>query len=201
MSDNHAAMSQSALEQALSEAFPVLYHRLNSRYRDPQLAEEVSWDCLTQAFEQWREDPGYFTRHDLTAWSSRRANWRAVDRLRERGRHSPLPEEHPQEEDQYPAAFARATRTDPEEERIAADRVRAWEALQTLDERDRYLLTEHFYESTSDQVLGRELFGDDASVQAVGLRVWRLRQKALGRLQEKLLEAGIDAEDWGGQAV
>jgi DNA-directed RNA polymerase specialized sigma24 family protein len=202
MTENRSeAMSQATLERALNEAYPVLFHRLNSRYHDPQLAEEVSWDCLTQAFELWQVDPGYFIRHDLTAWSSRRANWRAVDRLRDRGRFTPLPEEQPLEDDRPAAVFSAATQTDPEDERLVVDRVRTWEALQALDERDRYLLTEHFYESTSDQALGAELFGDEASPQALGLRVWRLRQKALVRLQKQLLEAGIDPEDWGGQAV
>jgi len=199
MTDNHSkAMSQAALEKALGQTFPVLYHRLNARFHDPQLAEEVSWDCLTQAFELWQQDPCYFTQHDLTTWSTRRANWRAVDRLRERGRHPPLPEERHLEEDQHRFAV---TDSDPEDERISADRIRTWEALQALDERDRHLLCEHFYEATSDQALGAELFGDAATAQALGLRVWRLRQKALGRLEEKLLEAGIDPEHWGGQAV
>jgi DNA-directed RNA polymerase specialized sigma24 family protein len=197
---NNDIMNQAALVRAVNEAYPVLFHRLNSRYHDPQLAEEVSWDCLTQAFERWREDPGYFVHHDLTAWSSRRASWRAVDRLRERGRHVPLPEEQLSDDDR-PAAFAEAARTNPDAERVALDRARTWEALAQLDERDRYLLSEHFYESTSDQALGAELFGDTASPQALGLRVWRLRQKALGRLEQLLLDAGVDPEDWGGQAV
>jgi DNA-directed RNA polymerase specialized sigma24 family protein len=195
------SMSEAALVQALNEAYPVLFHRLNNRFHDPQLAEEVSWDCLTQAFERWQEDPGYFTDHDLTAWTSRRACWRAVDRLRERGRHTPLPEEHPLEEDRHPAAYSEATRIDPDAERVSVDRARAWEAMQQLDERDRFLLSEHFYEAASDQALGAKLFADASSPQALGLRVWRLRQKALGRLEQQLLDAGIDPEDWGGQAV
>jgi DNA-directed RNA polymerase specialized sigma24 family protein len=202
MNENHAeSMSQSALERALTEAYPVLFHRLNSRYHDPQLAEEVSWDCLTQAFEVWQKDPGYFAQHDLTTWSSRRANWRAVDRLRERGRHTSLPEEHALDEDRPSLTPGESVRTDPDAEGVAVDRARTWEALQGLDERDRYLLGEHFYGGRSDQSLGAELFGDDASAQALGLRVWRLRQKALGRLEERLLDAGIDPEDWGGQAI
>jgi DNA-directed RNA polymerase specialized sigma24 family protein len=200
MADNdHESMTQAALVQALNEAYPVLFHRLNSRYHDPQLAEEVSWDCLTQAFEVWRADPSYFTHHNLTAWSSRRATWRAVDRLRERGRLSPLPEEHGPED--RPALAVADPRSDPEAERIALDRVRTWEALEGLDEQDRYLLAEHFYAGRSDQSLGAELFDDDASAQALGLRVWRLRQRALTRLEQRLLDAGIDPEDWGGQAV
>ncbi len=202
MTNHHAEpMSQAALERALQEAYPVLFHRLNSRYHDPQLAEEVSWDCLTQAFELWQEDPGYFSHHDLTAWSSRRANWRAVDRLRERGRHAPLPEEQGLDDDRPAVGLSEASREGPDAERIALDRARTWEALQGLDEQDRHLLAEHFYDGRSDQSLGAELFGDTASAQALGLRVWRLRQKALGRLEERLLDAGIDPEDWGGQAV
>jgi DNA-directed RNA polymerase specialized sigma24 family protein len=194
------AMTQTALVQALHRAYPVLYHRLNSRYHDPQLAEEMSWDCLTQAYERWQEEPDYFVHHDLTAWSSRRAGWRAVDRLRERGRHGPLPEEHPGDDDRSSGGL-HAAQTDPEAERVASDRVRVWQAMQQLDERDRDLLVQHFYESTSDQALGAELFGNSASAQALGLRVWRLRQKALGRLEQLLLDAGVDPEDWGGQAV
>ncbi len=199
MSDNpRHVMTRQALEQAVREAFPVLFHRLNNRYRDPQLAEEVSWDCLTQAFELWHRDPGYFSQHDLATWSSRRAGWRAVDRLRERSRHAPLPEEHPCDEDH---CFSGIACTDPDAERRAADRARTWEAIQQLDERDRHLLLASVYEGRSDQSLGAELFGETGTAQARGLRIWRLRQKVLARLEHLLVEAGIDPEDWGALAV
>src|SRR5262245_47023200 len=87
-------LTDRAFEKAIAAALPVLCQRLTRRYGDEQLAEEVSWDCLTQAYEVWRADPDYFANRDLTAWSSQRASWRALDRLRERGRFAPLAEEH-----------------------------------------------------------------------------------------------------------
>jgi DNA-directed RNA polymerase specialized sigma24 family protein len=203
MSDHRAveprSMTLQALEHAIEEAFPVLYQRLHSRFRDPQLADEVSRDCLSQAFELWRDDPTFFLSHDLTAWSSVRANWRAIDRLRVRSRRARLPDENPYEDDR-PVATA-SGRFDPHADRVAGDRLLTWEALNRLDEIDRLVLIGHYYDGRSDQDLGTELFGETGSLTARGLRVWRIRQRAQARLRDLLLAGGVEPADYAGQAV
>lgn len=192
-------LSRRALERAIEEAYPVLFHRLHRRYKDPQLAEEVSRDCLSQVYEQWLADPTYFARRDLTSWSSTRANWRAVDRLRARQRVAALPEERAQNDDR-PLTTA-DPRHEPDAVRLREDCRTAWEAIARLDERERKVLIGHYYEGRSDQDLGAELFGASGTRTALGLRVWRLRQKAQARLRDLLLTSGVDPADYAGQAV
>jgi RNA polymerase sigma factor (sigma-70 family) len=199
MIDHNAVMSREALTRAVEQAFPVIFQRLERRFRDPQLAEEVSRDCLSEAFERWQKDPAFFTHHDLTAWTSTRAGWRAIDRLRQRNRHATLPDEHPTDENR-PLATG-LSRFDPDAEQRLEERRRTWEALQLLDELDRRVLIGHYYDGRSDQDLGTELFGESGTLTARGLRVWRLRQKAQARLRDLLLAGGIDAEASSGQAV
>jgi len=191
-------MNLESFEHAMDEAFPVLYQRLYGRFRDPQLAEEVSRDCLSQAYELWLEDPAYFETHDLTAWSSVRANWRAIDRLRQRGRFAPLPDESPY--DDRPVATA-SPRPDPHNDSRMQDRLLTWEVLSRLDELDRKVLIGHYYDGRSDQDLGTELFGQVGTVTARGLRVWRIRQRAQARLRDLLLAGGVEPADYAGQAL
>lgn len=202
MSDRRAVenryMSQKAFERAIEEALPVLFQRLSSRFHDPQLADEVSQDCLSQAFELWLRDPTYFLTHDLTAWTSVRANWRAIDRLRTRSRHSPLPDENPY--DERPVATA-APRLDPYHDAQARDRLATWEAINRLDELDRRVLIGHYYDGRSDQDLGTELFGQEGTVTARGLRVWRIRQRAQARLRGLLLAGGFEPGSYASQAL
>jgi RNA polymerase sigma factor (sigma-70 family) len=198
MIDHNIVMSREALTQAVELAFPIIFQRLERRFRDRQLAEEVSRDCLSEAFELWQKDPAFFTHHDLTAWTSTRAGWRAIDRLRQRNRHATLPDEHLSGD--RPLATG-LSRFDPDAEQRLEDRRRTWEALQLLDELDRRVLIGHYYDGRSDQDLGTELFGESGTLTARGLRVWRLRQKAQARLRDLLLAGGIDTEDYSGQAV
>ena len=191
-------MSPQAFERAIDEAFPVLYQRLNSRFHDPHLADEVSRDCLSQAFELWRDDPAYFLSHDLTAWTSVRANWRAIDRLRARSRHAPLPDENPY--DDRPVATA-APRLDRHNDPAAEDRELTWEAINRLNDLDRRVLIGHYYDGRSDQDLGTELFGKEGTVTARGLRVWRIRQRAQARLRDLLVAVGFEPADYASQAV
>lgn len=196
---------RAAFEESLAATYPVLFNRLARRFGDEQLAEEVSQDCLSQAFEKWLAHPNYFATHDLTAWTSRRAAWRALDRLRERGRHRPLPEERPLDDEQERGlAAALAVPQSDEAERVMRDRHLTWEALQRLAPEDRDLLLAWFYDHRSDQEIGSDLFGeDDGTAQARGLRVWRRRQRAQARLKDLLIDVGIDPADWVGshQAV
>jgi RNA polymerase sigma factor (sigma-70 family) len=192
-------MSRPKFEQSVASTFPVVFRRLASRFGDEQLAEEVSLDCLSQAFELWRLDPAYFATHDLTAWASRRATWRALDRLRERSRLRPLPQERP---DDDRAARPALPCREPAEEQALRDRELTWEALQRLGPEDRDILVAWYYDRLSDQEIGAALFGsENGTAQARGLRVWRRRQRAQGRLRDRLIAEGIDAADWGGLAV
>jgi len=193
-------LSRSKFEQSVADAFPVVYRRLASRFRDEQLAEEVSLDCLSQAFELWQSDPKYFATHDLTAWSSRRASWRALDKLRERSRYLALPEENPLDEDGSPRAPVVAAFRTNGTEQARQDRQTVWDELQNLDAEDREVLLSAYYDNLSDQEIGTDLFGDVAGPQALGLRVWRRRQKAQGRLKDRLVAAGVDPADWGGES-
>jgi DNA-directed RNA polymerase specialized sigma24 family protein len=204
MKDNRSeGQSRSAFEELVARAFPVVLNRLAARF-DAQLAEEVSVDSLAGAFEKWLEDPRYFQTHDLVGWSSRRAAWRALDRLRERTRHRPIPDER------------RGDGVEPgwipsipsQDEHIKAERLHdreiAWKCIQKLDPEDRAIITGYYYDRLTDQQLGTSLFGDSASVQANGLKVWRRRQRACARLRVLLLASGIDPGEWsgtGGQAV
>jgi DNA-directed RNA polymerase specialized sigma24 family protein len=205
MTENrNEGIGRSAFEASLAQVYITVYSRVSARFGDPQLAEEVSVDSLAQAFEKWRADPAYFRTHDLTAWSSRLASWRALDRLRERTRLRPLPEEHPVEGEESPAAGPMVSRR----ENAGEDRVRDWEltwkCIQKLDPEDRVILSRYYYDGWTDQQVGAELFGPSASPQANGLKVWRRRQRAHARLRELLLAGGIDPGDWsapGGQAV
>jgi DNA-directed RNA polymerase specialized sigma24 family protein len=188
-------LTDRAFEKAMQAAFPILCQRLTRRYGDEQLAEEVSWDCLTQAYEVWRTDPDYFANRDLTAWTSQRASWRALDRLRERGRFAPLAEEHLDDSENIHAPLI-----DPRDEeaarRLQRDREITFASLQQLDEQDREILERYYYDDCTDQEIGAQLYGEDGSEQARGLRIWRRRQKAHARLETILVENGIDPTDY-----
>ena len=185
-----------AFALSLQDALATVSARLTRRFGDPQLAEEISWDCLTQAYEVWRNDPHYFANRDLTAWTSQRASWRALDRLRERGRHAPLAEEHAGEAGEGVGALIDPSDAEADR-RLTRDRHITWRSLQQLPEQDRRILEGYYYDDRTDQEIGAELFGDEGTEQARGLRVWRRRRKAHERLRTLLLENGIDPTDYG----
>lgn len=187
-------MTTRAFEEALLAALPVVFERLARRYGDEQLAEEVSWDCLTRAFEVWLDDPEYFTAHDLTRWTSNRANWRALDVLRKRSRHAPLGDARGEDADHI------ASLADPREgeaaRRLESEREAVFAGVQRLEEQDRAIVEGYYYDGHTDQEIGGLLYGDEGSEQARGLRVWRRRQKAQAQLRTILVEEGIDPSDF-----
>ena len=183
--------------QTLLAVQPQLYRRLLGQYHDEQLAEEVSWDCVTNAFERWAADPGVFDNMNLAGWMQRLATWRALDLLRARARHRPLPSEHGGEESPRAVLPRRQG-----EGMSAEDRELVWQALEQLPAADRDILTAHYFDGQTDQEVGTHLFGEDGTVEARGLRVWRRRRRAEARLRHHLIDRGIDPVDWGvGQAV
>jgi DNA-directed RNA polymerase specialized sigma24 family protein len=193
---NQIHLGRPTFVQALQAAHPVISQRLMTRYGDAQLAEEISWDCLTHAFETWNEDPSYFENRDLTAWTSQRATWRALDRLRERTRFLPLAEEHNGEHDESVAAVRFEAPDSFGERGRLRDRQITWECLHQLDEEDRLILLGYYYDGLTDQEIGTALYGDEGSEQARGLRVWRRRQKAHDKLRTLLVASGVDASDY-----
>jgi len=187
----HARITEEAFAADLAAVWPVVYSRLAARYGDPQLAEEVSSDVLAHAWEKWAEAPDYFASHDLTAWSTRRGGWKALDQLRQRTRHRPLPEEHAEGSDEASSAIRplwESASREREHEREAL-----WDCLQRLPETERAVLLAHHYEGLTDQELGAVLFGDQGAPQARGLRVWRLRQRAYALLRDVLAREGVGA--------
>lgn len=183
--------------EALQAAYPVLRDRLTRRFGDPQLAEEVGWDCLTHAYELWLARPGYFANRDLLAWTCQRAVWRALDRLRDRGRHTPLAEEHMGEELADAVAGPLLGVLDEEADRQRErDRQRTWDTLQKLDDLDRYILESYYYDDLTDQEIGDRLYGDETTEQGRGLRVWRRRKKAHARLKTLLIEGGMAPSEY-----
>jgi RNA polymerase sigma factor (sigma-70 family) len=194
MADPSERLTDRAFEKALEAALPVIFQRLARRYGDEQLAEEVSWDCLTQAYEVWRADPHYFANRDLTAWSSQRASWRALDKLRERARFAPLAEDHPDDGEPAHAPLI-DPRDDEAARRLQRDREVTFASLAQLPDQDREILEDYYYDGLTDQEIGAQLY-EDGSEQARGLRVWRRRQKAHARLETILVENGIDPTDY-----
>lgn len=195
--------SHRSFTRAYEAAFPVLCARLTRLYGDPQLAEEVSVDCLADAYKVWREDPHFFDEKDLTAWSSQRARWRTLDCLRERARFTPLAVEHSGDGESKSDLLARAPDPDETEEarQRRHDRQVTWDSLQSLDSEDREILESYYYDGETDQQIGTRRYGPAGTDQARGLRVWRRRQKALERLRTVLIKNGIDPADYAPQTV
>jgi DNA-directed RNA polymerase specialized sigma24 family protein len=187
-------MTPRTFEEEIQAALPVVYQRLTRRYGDEQLAEEVSWDCLTQAYEVWRSDPGYFANRDLTRWTSNRANWRALDVLRQRARLTPLAEDRA--EDGETARPLADPRDDEDARRLARDREAVFASIRQLDEQDGLIVESYYYDGLTDQEIGARLYGGEGTDQARGLRVWRRRRKARAQLQTLLIENGIDPADY-----
>lgn len=187
-------MTTRTFEEALQAALPVVYQRLTRRYGDAQLAEEVSWDCLTQAYEVWREDPDYFANRDLTRWTSNRANWRALDVLRKRSRLASLAEEPGDYGESLPTLLD--PRDDEQERRLLRDREAVFSSVRQLDEQDRFIIESYYYDGLTDQEIGTRLFGRNGSEQSRGLRVWRRRRKGHAQLQALVVKAGVDPADY-----
>ncbi|MFO0841085.1 MAG: sigma-70 family RNA polymerase sigma factor [Gemmataceae bacterium] len=187
-------MTTRTFEEALQAALPVVYQRLTRRYGDEQLAEEVSWDCLTQAYEVWREDPDYFANRDLTRWTSNRANWRALDVLRKRSRLASLAEERGDDGETFPTLID--PRDAEEERRLQRDREAVFASVQQLDERDRFIVESYYYDGLTDQEIGRHLFGEEGSEQARGLRVGAAGRRGHAQLHALVVQAGVDAADY-----
>lgn len=197
-STSSVGMSRDQFEAEAEAARPVVVRRVKARFKDEQLADEVTQDCLTDAARRWEVFPTYFVARSLLAWVTQRAYWRAQDRLEGRGRLAPLADEHDGDESddrvKTPEAYAVATP-------INTDREQTWQqvhdALGELDDQDRTIIVLSYFDHLTDQAIGTRLYGaDDGTPQARGLRVFRRRQKAQKLVGEILLARGFDLEAW-----
>jgi RNA polymerase sigma factor (sigma-70 family) len=191
MKERKPIITGDGLIDCLTRARSIVYNSLRSRFRDPQLADEVCQECIGTAYLFHHNDPSYFDGQDVIEWVLRRANWRALDCLRRRGRAVELPEEYAGE---VPVHQGRDQR-DAEGREVC--RQMTWECLQRLPEEERAALVGHYYDGMTDQEMGTLLFGEGLTPQARGLRVWRLRRRACDHLRALLMAEGFDPNDAG----
>lgn len=171
----------------ISVAYPEVFHHVLSLYGDSQLADEVTGDALSRAWQQGQGRPGLFdSPAHLLNWTKQTARWEAVNQLRRRGRLRPLPEGDGA--DDNPARRPlEAGGPGPREQ----ERQLVWDSLQSLPPAERAILEGHYYEGNTDVELGTRLYGDRGTAQARGLRVWRLRQRAEQHLARLLRRGGL----------
>ena len=184
-------------ERLATEALPAIRDHITRRYKDAFLADAVAADSLSAAWAHHLADPTFFDSTDPAVWMGRRANWRALDDLRRRNKTAALVEEHQGDGPEEPARAPDAPAVAPDGAALEALQAFVFDALRSLAAEDRFLLEGMSYDSLTDQALGLAIYGDsDGSPQARGLRVFRRRQKALGRLRDALLERGFDEKAW-----
>jgi RNA polymerase sigma factor (sigma-70 family) len=189
-SQEHAPLWTVTFKEWWSRAYALVYNRLRQRF-DAGLAEEVLVDALTSAWGQGEKQGDYFLSFaHFCNWVRQTASWRARDSLRRKGRLRGLPEEREKAQLDDTARAVRQATAD------ADIRLRLEECLRRLPEQEQLLLTEHYQEGKTDVELGQRLFGETASPQALGLRAWRLRKKALGHLRQLMLAEDIAPEHW-----
>jgi DNA-directed RNA polymerase specialized sigma24 family protein len=178
-------------------ALPKLEQYLFRRYGDRQLAAEAAGEAVSRLWEAWRADPDVFVsdRHMLN-WCKRTGRCQAVDRLRWRNRHRPLPGGGSEGETggRRPAVPRVRLLREPEAEERARDKVLLWECLERLPAADRDLLVGHFWEGRTDAEAG--LPERPGSIQARGLWVWRRRHRLQRQLGRDLVAAGVNPSTW-----
>jgi DNA-directed RNA polymerase specialized sigma24 family protein len=196
MLNNNPMLTLEQFCRQMEDARPVVILRVQARYRDAQLSDELAQDCLVDAWMKWEADPAYFITHSLLAWVTQRAYWRVRDRLDERARFAPLAEEHSADESEdrvkTPEVYATAREPDAEREQV-------WglvhEAIAELPEDDQLLLDEYHWQGLTDKAIGDLCFGtDDGTPQARGLRIFRRRDRAQEQLRDELLARGYDPQ-------
>jgi predicted RNA polymerase sigma factor len=190
-------LTRRQFERLAASAHLIIFHRLARRYRDAYLADSVTTDSLTAAWQKWSEDPGFFSNHNLTNWATQRATWRALDDLRRRSKSAALVEEHQGDESEEPAKAPDAPAIAPEQaaEREMRNQL-VYATIQGMSAEDRFLLEGMLYDGLTDQAMGAMLFGEGSgTAAALGLRIFRRRQKAMARLRERLVRQGFDEND------
>jgi DNA-directed RNA polymerase specialized sigma24 family protein len=154
------------------------------------LAPDAVLDAVARAWEMGGQDGTCFHSLDhLVNWVRQTAHWRSVDSFRQARRRRV----------QSLSAGKSAEVPDPRQSQAARrrwsreDQGTVWGCLQKLPADERAALEGHFYEGLTDIEIGRRLFGPQGGDRAVGLRAWRLRQRAQARLGQLLRHEGVGA--------
>ncbi|MFO0879702.1 MAG: hypothetical protein U0840_20335 [Gemmataceae bacterium] len=179
----------------IEPATHAVFQHLVRLYHDEQLAEEISHDSVSHAFEKVLQDPNFFATRDLLGYIRQHARWRAIDRLRMRGRMVPLQELHDGEEEFRAPSYQTVdfARQQEGEER----RQRVWSSLALLEPEDRFILESYYYDRLTDQEIGAQLYGKEGTSESRGLKVWRRRKRAYERLAgllEDRVTSSVDPE-------
>jgi len=177
----------------IQTAQPIIQQRLLRHFGDPQLAEELSWDSMTKAYQILKEQPDYFVGRNLVNWGTRDATWRALDELRYRNRFVCFASED--EEENYTGGVPHPAVDDTAQVAEQLQQL-VWDSLQQLPkEEHRHVLESYYFDDLTDCEIGAELYGDAISPQAGGLRAYRCRQKAQVELGKVLRQNGYDPEE------
>jgi DNA-directed RNA polymerase specialized sigma24 family protein len=145
------------------------------------LPREAVEAALSLAGEALARKPDYFdSPAHLKNFLRQRGIWKASDGARGRKRWRAAPG----------VDVAELPAREPREPEVC-EVVRA--CLRRLPEAERTALVGHYFEGATDVEVGALVFGVPDPGPAIGLRVWRLRHKALARLRRYLLEAGLGA--------
>jgi RNA polymerase sigma factor (sigma-70 family) len=184
-------MLLNALESAATVGFVGSIQRLLEetvaklvrRWHDEELCEETAWECVLAAYDCLQRDERFFVSRNVEKWIYRRASWRLVDHLRRRGRSSSLALAG-KSEGYYTVDL-------PETDEPTQRRGATIECLELLDPQERLILERHYFKGETDQEIGDHIYGEEGTVAARGLRVWRRRQKAHEKLKELLQTHGI----------
>jgi hypothetical protein len=154
-------------------------------YRKRLLTPDALAAALAKAWSVWTNNRGAFAspRH-LLNWLKRTAFCQAVDgfrKQRRRRQHALGDGEAAQLPDRESSAGPRRW--------SAANQQLVWACLEKLPSPFREILEGHYYDRLTDRQLALRLWGDPTP--AAGLRVWRLRRKALLRLRCMLAHHGV----------
>lgn len=160
-------------------------------YRNQRLSEDAIVHACAKAWTVWVTNPGYFCSPlHLVNWLKLVAYRMMVDchRKNQRFRQWSLPDSKADEltDPRFPQ--------EQQQRWTDADQQTVWGCLQQLPEMERRILEGRYYDHLTDVELASRLFGDPAPSAAAGLRVWRLRQKALAHLGQVLREHGVGSD-------
>lgn len=182
---------KSQFQEWYSATFHVVFSRLQQRFGDAQLADEVTGDALAKGFKQGSLKPGYFcSQTHFIRWCRRVAQNLAVDHLRIRSRQQSLNGLEIPTKGNGPLKELEDKEMSAQKE---LDLSRLQQALEQLLPEEREALKGYYFQDLTDQEVERQFFPQSqAGSKALGLRAHRLRQKALGKMRGLLLEAGVD---------
>jgi RNA polymerase sigma factor (sigma-70 family) len=171
--------------RAFPEVYDAVYRYLRRRRlhgdRAGDRAEEATQEAARRAAERIAI-PAYFeSREHLRNWMILVARRFASDQLdRERAGQLPVGHDEPQRASSREEFFGRV-----------------WDCLSQLPEQDQRILDWYYWDRLTDEQIGQILFDRaEGPTAALGLRAHRMRRAALTRLQQCLIQRGIDPAEW-----